>query len=568
LISRRYATYGYKGWVQRMTRIIIMSSPWKDPRSGIYYIRRGVPVNLKEQLGSVYKRSLETRDPADAKSRFVVALVKCERIFHEAKQLSEKETVTEMSREEAKRLADIWLSYELEEDEDFRMEGMTDREHYKKQESIDMLEEVEKDNLARGDFRLIDFELEDFIDYSNLKIQKDSPAYRELGYAFLKASVRYNELVNKRQHGEIVETPVRDHIDPSQITSAQTGTDTLSKIYDLWKAERKPTPKLDSDWGGIIKRFIELHGDLLITEITRRHVASFKDAVLQLAIRQPTAIRLLPLPEIVKLFEGDENVTRLSASTVKKYLTAIRTILEWAAENGYRDDNPAVRIKVRVARNKDEERLPYSANDLKIIFSSSVYTEKFRPKAAAGEAAYWLPLLALYTGARLDELGQLRKGDVRSEEGVWFIDINTIEEGKSLKTQSSKRKVPLHPAVMDAGIIEYIDSLKSIDGKGLLFPELKPDSKGKLTGNWSKWWGRYARKELGITDRRKVFHSFRHAFKDACRGAGISEEVHDALTGHSSGGVGRHYGQGVPLTILNDEISKITYPRVGKITQN
>jgi len=53
-----------------------MSSPWKDPRSGIYYIRRGVPANLKEQLGSVYKRSLETRDPTEAKLRFTLVVVK------------------------------------------------------------------------------------------------------------------------------------------------------------------------------------------------------------------------------------------------------------------------------------------------------------------------------------------------------------------------------------------------------------------------------------------------------------------------------------------------------------
>ncbi len=47
-----------------------------------------------------------------------------------------------------------------------------------------------------------------------------------------------------------------------------------------------------------------------------------------------------------------------------------------------------------------------------------------------------------------------------------------------------------------------------------MFPGLRPDKKGAVTGNWSKWWGRYAR-QSGITDRRKVFHSFRHTFKDA-----------------------------------------------------
>lgn len=539
-----------------------MSSPWIDPRTGIYYIRKAVPVHLKPQLGTLYKRSLKTRDPAEAKLRFTVALAKCEHLFHEANLRLEKETVFEMSREEAERLADVWLANVLEEDEELRMEGLNDSEHSKYQESIDIVELGGKSDFARGDIKLVEFEVDDFIEIHALKITKESSAYKELAYAFLKASVRVNELINQRQQGEIVETPVRDHVDPSQITSDQTSTDTLSKIYDLWKAERKPTEKLDSEWGAIIKRFIELHGDLLITEITRRHVASFKDAALQLAIRQPTAIRELPLPELVKLFEGDQEVTRLSPNSVKKYLTALRTVLEWAAENAYRDDNPAQGIKVREARNSADKRLPYASDDLKLIFNSPVYTEKFRPSGGAGEAAYWLPLLALYTGARLDELGQLRKRDVRCEEGIWFIDINTLDEGKRLKTQSSKRKVPLHPVVLDAGLIKYIDSLKKSDDTGLLFPELKPDSKGKLTGNWSKWWTRYARKGLDITDRCKVFHSFRHTFKDACRGAGIAEEVHDAMTGHSSGSVGRHYGQGVPIAILHDEISKIAYPEV------
>ena len=69
---------------------------------------------------------------------------------------------------------------------------------------------------------------------------------------------------------------------------------------------------------------------------------------------------------------------------------------------------------------------------------------------------------------------------------------------------------------------------------------LAPDTNGVKA--WSKWFGRYIR-ELGITDTAKVFHSFRHNFKDALRTAGVSEEVHDALTGHSTRGeVSRGYG--------------------------
>ncbi len=67
-----------------------------------------------------------------------------------------------------------------------------------------------------------------------------------------------------------------------------------------------------------------------------------------------------------------------------------------------------------------------------------------------------------------------------------------------------------------------------------------------------------------------TFHSFRHTFKRACREAGLSEEVHHALTGHSGGGVGRRYGRerrvdgsldrGISLQRLQSEINKVSYP--------
>jgi integrase len=61
-------------------------------------------------------------------------------------------------------------------------------------------------------------------------------------------------------------------------------------------------------------------------------------------------------------------------------------------------------------------------------------------------------------------------------------------------------------------------------GTDRFFPAIKAGRMGVLTGNWSKWWGRYMRNVIGIKDRRKVFHSFRHTFKDACREAGLGRK--------------------------------------------
>jgi hypothetical protein len=69
------------------------------------------------------------------------------------------------------------------------------------------------------------------------------------------------------------------------------------------------------------------------------------------------------------------------------------------------------------------------------------------------------------------------------------------------------------------------------------------------------------RDECGIEDESKVFHSFRHTFKRMTRDAGISEEMHDALTGHANkGSVGRGYGAGFSIKPLADAVARLESP--------
>lgn len=99
-----------------------------------------------------------------------------------------------------------------------------------------------------------------------------------------------------------------------------------------------------------------------------------------------------------------------------------------------------------------------------------------------------------------------------------------------------------------------MDYVASLPKDGRLFPDLKPVA-------YSKRFGRLLLR-VGLDDPNLVFHSFRHTFKDACRAAGIAEEVHDRLTGHAgAGGIGRRYGEGVPLKVLAEAVQKISYPR-------
>lgn len=307
----------------------------------------------------------------------------------------------------------------------------------------------------------------------------------------------------------------------------------LSGAFNGWKGERKPGEKTWSEWALALRRFIETNGDLPLAKITKAHIRKFKDALLKL---------------------------ELSPASIKKQLSAVRTVLGWAVENGVVDDNVAAGVTVRDAKVKRERRLPYSDEDLKLIFSSAIYTERARPKAGGGEAACWLPLMALYMGPRLEEMGQALVSDVAMAGNVLCLSINDEAEGKSVKTASSRRTVPIHPELIRLGFKEYV---ASAERGGRLFADLKPDQFDNWTGNFSKWWGRWPR-GLGITDRRKVFHSFRHTFKAACRRAGLQEEVYDLLTGHTGSGVGRGYWRADEysdelVSTLSDALRKVEY---------
>jgi integrase len=155
----------------------------------------------------------------------------------------------------------------------------------------------------------------------------------------------------------------------------------------------------------------------------------------------------------------------------------------------------------------------------------------------------------------LDEVCQAYTSDIRQDQGIWYLDINE-NHGKRLKNAGSVRKVPLHHALIDEGFLAYAESLP----EGPLFPDLKPDRFGSPGGTATKRLGRWIR-SLGIDDPKKVpNHSWRHRFKDLCRGAGIEKAVNDALMDHASSDVGDRYGLGYPLKTLAEAIEKIPVP--------
>ena len=295
----------------------------------------------------------------------------------------------------------------------------------------------------------------------------------------------------------------------------------LIALVDKWEGEGKRNQKTVDMYNRTVTRFRDLVGTMCIQDIKRLDVVRFKD-------------------ELMKSSQ--------TAVNTNKQLVVVNTLLNYAKANALIDTNPASGVSIKVVK-QEKPRVAFDAQALNAIFSSPVYSDNQRPKAGAGEAAYWLPLLALFTGARIEELGQLHPTDVMEEtyydeegnaETAWVIRIRHSEEaGQGVKNFGSNRRVPIHSELVRLGFLSYALAAQA-EGRYRIFDKLVADKYGTETAQFSKWFGRYLRMTCGVVDKRMTFHSFRHAFKDFCRLAGI--DVGDRLTGHVTGAVGDSYG--------------------------
>lgn len=204
-----------------------------------------------------------------------------------------------------------------------------------------------------------------------------------------------------------------------------------------------------------------------------------------------------------------------------------------------------------------KRRSPWTEDQLTAFFGLSLFRQYRLPKAwkSGGAAAYWIPLLGLYTGARVGELCQLRVIDIERESGGAFIKISEEAEGATVKTEAGLRSVPVHSELIRLGFLDYVDAMRQAKAASL-WPDMK-FREGKPGAYFSAWFGDFRKTcPVAVPD----FHSLRHTVRTAMTEAGISEAVQDRITGHEvKGSTGtRVYAH--PKAILRQAIEALRYP--------
>lgn len=250
-----------------------------------------------------------------------------------------------------------------------------------------------------------------------------------------------------------------------------------------------------------------------------------------------------------------EDIDTLTIRTVNTYLQAYGSLFAWAKRNGYVAENVFDGVTIKENKRSGEAgRDAYSADQLKAILHELETNER---GLINKEYQKWGPLIAIYTGARLNEISQLQLGDIRQQDDIWCFDFNDEGEDKKLKTTSSRRLVPVHSRLLELGLLEYVDQLR-VQKKPRFLYELTYNAKEGYGRNLGRWVNEKFLTALDFKSKELVFHSFRHTMVTRLMQAGAEESVVKAIVGHARQGVTQqhYFRQGYTVSQLQEALEK------------
>lgn len=565
----------------------IMPNPKKDPKTGVYKIRQVIPPALRpfvEGHKGELKRSLETKDPQEAKAKAVEVNLELQAILAAARnKLAQQESkAAPLTQSQVEQIARTWRLREIS-----RLRDPEILERYVLRELDDdgvnyeysSLADFYGDELSRVDHdrgvkhlnpqrlhALMKHFAEECLALAQVELSPEAPLYTVLCDRLAQHCVAICKIAFKATRRQIdygIEQLLVPPIHPAGIAVATApSAPDAPKIGEFFEKladeQSKINPKGAITWrrerAAVVRRFIEAFGDLPLNHITSSMCREFRDQLKLTPYRPSKEINQLPFKEQIDKAQ-QEGLKTIALSRVEVLLHLFSGILTRAQNDALISDNPCSSIKVEVP-NITRERAPeFTDAEMNTLFDSGLFTGDIRPvRANYGEAIYWVPVLLAYTGARLEEICQLFRRDVEQKDGHWIIHIRDWDESQSVKTGKS-RVVPLHPHLLELGFERFLATCAT---EGPLFSELKVNN---LTGRYSdklgKWLGEQIRQILGLkTGSISPLHAFRHTFVTHMRDLDIREDIQNAITGHSQGtSVGRRYGS---FRQLHNAIAKLS----------
>jgi integrase len=484
-----------------------MSFVQKHPKSGVYRVRRKIPPDARMAFGGrkIFLQTLGTKDALEAKRLALPVLVELDRRIAQAQTQG-----------------GFWATHDLDVylDRFEKFTGLNQEDTI----SFEVINETGGfDFPTEAEFQKA---LGVFYQFESVLAKPDQMQFRQYFESKHPYSVGLPEPVTDRTYG------------PQSVL--------LSELEEKLIQQGSYAKRTEQDVRKAFEYLREIRTDLPVNRITPGNIRELRDLLLRYPVLGRN--RSIGLREAAK---GNHERT-MNPKTVKKLLGFLSKGFQLAFSEGWSSGNPVQGIQVAktTTTSKDAAREDFRPDDLTALFSS----DWFRGKNDR-DYQFWLPYLGLFTGARLTELCQLTRSDLRQDGKIWYLSINATDE-KRVKTKNSVRVIPLHPHLIQMGFPEWAQT-------GLPWKHRYP-SPEILSREFSKQFARHLLR-IGLKRTGLVFHSFRHTFKSTGRMKGMIEDLNDVLTGHLPQTVAGKYGMNKrPVETLYEQIEKLEFEGLPK----
>lgn len=372
-----------------------------------------------------------------------------------------------------------------------------------------------------------------------LEFDENTPGFVDMLRKCLIACKEGFALCIQRDKGEVVDTP-QAPVGPqqSQPLAPEAKAKYLRDVFDRWK-ESGDKPR------------------------TRDSIAAYDRALRQFEAQYPK-VQLRDISrDMGDSYRTSLRTTSKTSKTANDKFTAIKSMLKYAAETlQWLDAQPWRGLSIQYTTTN--KRRPWTQSELEALFGAPLHQayELPKDKQAGAEAAYWMPLLALYSGARAGELCQLHPGDVKSVDGIPALVITDEGKGQKVKTSAGHRTIPIHSELVRLGFLEYAEAQQK-RGMASLWPAL-PLRADKASDFFGRWFLKH-RVALGLpgagTPDGASMHHFRHTVRPLMRRAGFGSPTQDKITGHETkGSIGDLVYDHWLLEELRPAVEAIKYP--------
>lgn len=542
--------------------------------SGIYAFQMRVPVDLLSHYPvQLIKKSLGTRDLQEAKR--LCAQENAELLAHWQKlRTPEEPRKTFISDAEIQHLVEMAIHSRLAADESIRSDGLDDFMWTRMQEWTEEVDESGKSAISRG---MLDDHasamIEDWLISNGYDLQQDSPDRKRFSMAFMKAQARATKAIRERDEGTPVDTPPPPPttlLAPPKIPAGDSSL-TLSGTIQHFLARQDKTKPMYRKYDVGIRLLLQMLGDKPIHELHQVDLERYCQDICRLPAQwAKVAADTGKHPRDLMLAEPTQQC--IAPGTYENtYKAAVRAYLNSSGRSfrgqGFPEYLSVEKEAYKGSRGESERKQrAFTASELKRLFEGEeLQSARRNPQT---EAHFWLPLVGLLTGARVNEICQINpQTDVLQDDaGIWYFIISSEGDAdarvtKSIKNKVSRRDVPLHAELLKQGFLSYFERVRS-EGAQLLFPTFKP--KNRRAAGRAEEWFRDLLKVTGLRDETPGktltgFHAFRHTIETRAKNLRVGS-IND-ITGHAGpeSAVVRGYQGTLELANKEELLNRITF---------